>query len=310
MTRSSGHGSATAAISSPRWPDGAGGSPTEPALRPAPEPMRIEAALALHPLASGVCITGEITSCHVRLLSRIATPADEERWVARACRMDLRVFVPGRLTLNATLLTGRVAGKATTSSCVGKAELVMPRRLEDEVGSWELLREIRPEVSELLDGAPLPQGLVMVPRQEPRLHACAPGANQARQADPPWSGGDPAGLHACAPGANQARQADPPWSAGDPAGLPVSAPGTWPDERGRPESGADPIGLHLCASPGGTSGAGRLSRIDNAYGDATIPETIRCAGMRARQGWRPDGRTDSRIHRTTKLFDNQARAGQ
>jgi hypothetical protein len=247
--------------------------------------MRAEAALAFLPLASGVCIAGEITSCHVRLLSRIATPADEERWVARACRMDLRVFVPGRLTLNATLLTGRVAGKATTSSCVGKAELVMPRRLEDEVGSWELLREIRPEVSELLDGAPLPQGLVMVPRQEPRLHACAPGANQARQADPPWSGGDP-------------------------AGLPVSAPGTWPDERGRPESGADPIGLHLCASPGGTSGAGRLSRFDNAYGDATIPETIRCAGMRARQGWRPDGRTDSRIHRTTKLFDNQARAGQ
>ncbi len=92
-----------------------------------------------------------------------------------------RAFVAGRLTLRQTLLCGRVADKATTTAWVKRAEGTTLRRLEDEVAFWELLREERPEVWGLLRGGPIPEGIVLVPGRNPRLHAFACGTESSEE---------------------------------------------------------------------------------------------------------------------------------
>lgn len=84
-----------------------------------------------------------------------------------------RALLDGQLTLRQALLVGRVATRETAGSWIRRAKAVTLRRLEDEVGCWVLLREERPEVWELLRGEPLPEGIVLIPGHEPRLHASA-----------------------------------------------------------------------------------------------------------------------------------------
>ena len=61
-------------------------------LRTAQELIRVEEALARLPQTSRSYLAGEITASHVRLLSRLATMDDEELWLARARRMDVRAL--------------------------------------------------------------------------------------------------------------------------------------------------------------------------------------------------------------------------
>jgi len=55
-----------------------------------------------------------------------------------------------------------------------RASRITLRRLEDEIALWRHLEEARPRVWSLLDGAPIPEGIALVPGKGPRLHASAP----------------------------------------------------------------------------------------------------------------------------------------
>jgi hypothetical protein len=61
-------------------------------LRTAQELIRASEALPALPLAAAAYRSGTITASHVRLLSRVATEADEALWVTRARRMTVRRF--------------------------------------------------------------------------------------------------------------------------------------------------------------------------------------------------------------------------
>jgi hypothetical protein len=77
---------------------------------------------------------------------------------------------------------------ATVEAWMKRAEGVTLRRLEDEVEYVQHLRETRPEVWWLLEGGPLPEGIVLAPGRPPRL----------RMEAPPGAGGD--GVQASATG--------------------------------------------------------------------------------------------------------------
>ena len=85
-----------------------------------------------------------------------------------------RVFVTGRVTLRQTLLIGGVASTSTVRAWIRRATDVTLRRLEDEVGYMEHLRDVRPALYLRLKGVPIPEGIILVPGAQPRLHASAP----------------------------------------------------------------------------------------------------------------------------------------
>ncbi len=138
-------------------------------------------------------------------------------------------YVAGQLTLRRTLLCGRVATKATTAEWVRRTEEVTLRKLEDEVGFWELIREERPEVWELLFGGPAPEGIVLVPCRKPRLHASAPGV-PTTTVIPNASNQDQPDLHASASAA-QTVAGPPATRCHDESRLHASAPGESPSMR-------------------------------------------------------------------------------
>jgi hypothetical protein len=96
-------------------------------------------------------------------------------------------FLEGRLTARQASLLGNVATVVSVDAWIRRAERVTLRRLEDEVEDVQHLREARPEVWWLLDGGPLPEGIVLAPGRAPRL----------RMEAPPGTGGD--GVQASAP---------------------------------------------------------------------------------------------------------------
>jgi hypothetical protein len=75
-------------------------------LRTAQELIRVREILQDLPLVRAAFVAGRITTGHVRLIARVATPDDEVSWIARARRMDVRRL--GRMV--ATALK-RYAGK-------------------------------------------------------------------------------------------------------------------------------------------------------------------------------------------------------
>jgi len=92
-----------------------------------------------------------------------------------------RGYLSGRLTLRKALLVAKVAVPGTVDAWIRRAEGVTLRRLEDEIDFWLHLRETRYQVWRLMNGRPLPEGIVLVPGHEPRLHASArPEAGRER----------------------------------------------------------------------------------------------------------------------------------
>ena len=85
-------------------------------------------------------------------------------------------FVGGQVRLRQALLVARVSTTATAEAWIRRAESVTLRRLEDEADFWMHLRDTRYEVWRLLKGRPLPDGIVLEPGKEPRLHASARAA--------------------------------------------------------------------------------------------------------------------------------------
>ncbi len=84
-----------------------------------------------------------------------------------------RSFLAGKVTLRQALVVGSVATVVTELAWIARARSVTLRRLEDEVCFWKHLEEVRPAVWELLAGAPLPEGIVLVPGRPARLSTSA-----------------------------------------------------------------------------------------------------------------------------------------
>ncbi|MBI3451086.1 MAG: hypothetical protein HY049_19505 [Acidobacteria bacterium] len=91
----------------------------------------------------------------------------------RALPAARAAYLSGSLTLKRTLALDGVAAPWNEAAWIRRALLVTLRRLEDEISFWRHLRETRPEIWELLDGGPLPPGIVLVPGRPPRLAARA-----------------------------------------------------------------------------------------------------------------------------------------
>jgi hypothetical protein len=94
-----------------------------------------------------------------------------------------RAFLAGRVTASQAVLIGSVANVLSMERWIGRAEQVTLRRLQDEVGFVRHLRESRPAIWERLDGGPLPEGVILVPGQAPRLHASAPSTTSPTAAE-------------------------------------------------------------------------------------------------------------------------------
>lgn len=113
---------------------------------------------------------------------------------------DLRTsFLSGALTARQTVLVGSVASRSTLDSWITRVGSVSLRRLEEEVSFCRHLKEARPEVWDLLEGGPPPEGLVLVPGEHPRLHTSARSRESAAPDRPPsGSQADEPDLHASA----------------------------------------------------------------------------------------------------------------
>ncbi len=122
-----------------------------------------------------------------------------------------RELLAGRLRTRQALLLGSVATCVTLDAWVRRAGRVTLRRLDDEVSYWRHLKESRPAVWELLEGGPLPEGIVLVPGQPPRLHAfaCSVGLRSQPYAQGPTGCAD---LHGSAPTDGSMEEAGAPQS--------------------------------------------------------------------------------------------------
>jgi len=89
-------------------------------------------------------------------------------------------YLGGRLTLKQVLALDGVAAPWNEGAWIRRAAEVTLRRLEDEIAFWRHLRETRPKTWDLLDGGPLPAGIVLVPGRAPRLRGSARGAGSDR----------------------------------------------------------------------------------------------------------------------------------
>lgn len=106
-------------------------------------------------------------------------------------------FLAGKLTLKKLLLLGKVADRFSEIPWIDRARSVTLRRLEDEIAFWTELRESRPAVWRLMNGRPIPEGIVLLPGKAPRL-ARGDGADDLAQSAWCRDGGREPGLHGSA----------------------------------------------------------------------------------------------------------------
>jgi hypothetical protein len=132
--------------------------------RTAQELMRMERALLTLPLTASAYERREISSGHIRVLTRVASPVDEAMWVTRARRMGLRRL--GRLAAAAVQRRNEFAGESVASAAVvpssrshaDKSEPGLPP-LEIEAPAWiaSMWRETKVLIRRL-SGSLLPAG--------------------------------------------------------------------------------------------------------------------------------------------------------
>ncbi|HZE89232.1 MAG TPA: DUF222 domain-containing protein, partial [Verrucomicrobiae bacterium] len=91
----------------------------------------------------------------------------------RALPATRAAYLAGRMTLKRALALDGVAAPWNEGAWIRRAREVTLRRFEDEIAFWRHLRETRPAIWELLDGGPLPDGIVLVPGRPARLAARA-----------------------------------------------------------------------------------------------------------------------------------------
>lgn len=131
-------------------------------LRTAQESVRVVEALERLPRTESAALAGEITTGHVRILSRVATERDEERWLARARRMDVRSLARAAAAARERMTScergsGSVLAHDGADSLAGEEPDLVPLSVQAPVWILSWWRETTAFVRRLAGGA-LPQG--------------------------------------------------------------------------------------------------------------------------------------------------------